>query len=110
MLEKGNVYEMRKAVDAGNKSEYIEMWGNLSNGDIFLIRSPLESIRESVMISNRFPGVHWHCRDTDKRSDCIVFLKENYRSDSNWRRCHREWRIWILTQNIRAAGKMRLVF
>lgn len=54
VLEKEGIYELRKAFDLGNESEYIEMWGNFSNGDIFLIRSPLESIRESVGISNRF--------------------------------------------------------
>jgi signal transduction histidine kinase len=30
------------------------MWGVLDNGNLFLINSPLESIRESVNISNRF--------------------------------------------------------
>ena len=35
-------------------SDYIELWGTLDNGDIIFIRTPLESIRESVGISNRF--------------------------------------------------------
>ena len=34
--------------------EYIEMWGVLSDGSAFLIRTPIESIRENVMISNQF--------------------------------------------------------
>ncbi len=34
--------------------EYVESWGQLKNGCYFLIRTPLESIRESVSISNSF--------------------------------------------------------
>lgn len=34
--------------------EYIECWGQFENGYYFLIRSPLESIKESAAISNSF--------------------------------------------------------
>ncbi|MDY4693627.1 MAG: HAMP domain-containing sensor histidine kinase [Blautia sp.] len=34
--------------------EYVECWGRFDNGYYFLIRSPLESIRESADISNSF--------------------------------------------------------
>ena len=34
--------------------EYVESWGEMDNGCYFLIRTPLESIRESVSISNKF--------------------------------------------------------
>ena len=34
--------------------EYIEMWGYLEDGSTFILRSPLESIRESVALSNKF--------------------------------------------------------
>ena len=34
--------------------EYVESWGELESGCYFLIRTPLESIRESVAISNSF--------------------------------------------------------
>ena len=34
--------------------EYVECWGQFDNGYYFLIRSPLESIKESVAISNSF--------------------------------------------------------
>ena len=34
--------------------EYVECWGSLKNDYYFLIRTPLESITESVQISNRF--------------------------------------------------------
>ncbi len=32
----------------------IEMWGTFDDGSVFLIRSPIESIKESAEISNRF--------------------------------------------------------
>ena len=38
------------------KNDYLELWGSLDNGDIFILRSPIESIRESVAVSNRFLG------------------------------------------------------
>ena len=34
--------------------DYVECWGKFDNGNYFLIRSPLESIRESADISNKF--------------------------------------------------------
>lgn len=40
--------------DSKLQSEYIEMWGTLENGNIYLMRSALEGIKESVMIANRF--------------------------------------------------------
>ena len=54
LLAKGDSYELWKAKDHMNQSEYLELWGAFSTGDLFLIRSPLESIRESVGITNRF--------------------------------------------------------
>lgn len=36
------------------QSEYIEMWGTLENGNVYLMRSALEGIKESVLIANRF--------------------------------------------------------
>lgn len=56
LLSQGDSYELWKAKDHVNQSEYLELWGAFSNGDLFLIRSPLESIRESVGITNRFLG------------------------------------------------------
>lgn len=56
LLSRGSNYELWKAKDHVNQAEYLELWGTFSNGDLFLIRSPLESIRESVGITNRFLG------------------------------------------------------
>ena len=41
-------------MDESTATEYLEMWGMLDNGNLFLIQSPLESIRDSVKVSNRF--------------------------------------------------------
>lgn len=47
-------YKMMVVTDKIRKTEYVDLWGNLDNGDMFLLRTPLESIRDSVGISNRF--------------------------------------------------------
>lgn len=51
--ESGNYY-MAKVMDLSTNTEYLEMWGLLDNGNLFLIRSPIESIRDSVNLSSRF--------------------------------------------------------
>ena len=53
-LEEAETYYLATAMDKVTATEYLEMWGALDNGDLFLLRSPLESIRDSVKIANRF--------------------------------------------------------
>jgi len=54
-LKDGNVhYLIQRTIDPRIQTEYIEMWGYLDNGDPFMIRTAVESIRESVDIANRF--------------------------------------------------------
>lgn len=47
-------YEINQSKDPVSKTDYIEMWGKFDDGSQFLLRSPLESIKDSVAISNRF--------------------------------------------------------
>ena len=54
LLKENKKYQIRSAKDMFGSGEYIEMWGYLDNGNAFLLRSPLESIRESADLSNRF--------------------------------------------------------
>lgn len=54
VLESTDEYQLNQSHDVWNKTDYIEMWGSFRDGSQFLIRSPLESIRESAAISNRF--------------------------------------------------------
>ena len=61
ILEKTDSYDICKSVDPQNNTEYLTMWGNFDNGDIFIMRSPLESIRSAVTIFNRFIGVVGGC-------------------------------------------------
>lgn len=54
VLEEENNSAIQIVFDQRIKSEYIEMWGTLENGNIYLMRSALESIKDSVAIANRF--------------------------------------------------------
>lgn len=54
ILDSTEEYQLTRSRSPWNKEEYIEMWGEFADGSIFLIRSPIESIRESASISNRF--------------------------------------------------------
>lgn len=54
VLERTERYQISQSWDPWNKTDYIDMWGTLDDGSRFLMRSPLESIKESAEISNRF--------------------------------------------------------
>lgn len=54
ILEESETYTIQQITDSRTHTEYIEMWGVFDNGNIFLFRSALEGIRDSVMIANRF--------------------------------------------------------
>lgn len=53
-LEENDDYFIATAMDMATGTEYLEMWGVLDNGNLFMVRSPLEGIRDSVKIANRF--------------------------------------------------------
>ena len=54
ILEKSDNYVLRQSLERITGMEYMEMIGTLDNGDYFIMKTPLESIRDSVMIANRF--------------------------------------------------------
>lgn len=54
ILNRNDMYTMQLVVDDKIQTEYMELWGYLANGDMILLRTPVESIRESVKLSNRF--------------------------------------------------------
>lgn len=54
ILESAKDYQITQSWSPWNQTDYIEMWGKFADGSQFLIRSPLESIKESAAISNRF--------------------------------------------------------
>lgn len=53
-LDPKEPYEIREVSDQDTATDYLEMWGMLSNGNFFIFRSPVSSIRESVFLANRF--------------------------------------------------------
>ncbi len=54
ILDKQPNYILRQSRDRILGMEYLEMLGTLGSGDYFIMRSPLESIHDSVMLANRF--------------------------------------------------------
>ena len=54
ILESTDDYVVQQVHDRFVGMDYVECWGVFDNGNYFLIRSPLESIRESAAISNKF--------------------------------------------------------
>ena len=54
ILDSTEVYQINQSWDPWNQNYYVDMWGSLDDGSQFLLRSPVESMRESAAISNRF--------------------------------------------------------
>lgn len=54
ILDEQPNYVLRQIRDRRFGLEYMEMLGTLNSGDYFILRTPLESIHDSVMLSNRF--------------------------------------------------------
>lgn len=54
IIEQTSRYLMQQTKDVNVSLNYLEMWGVLNNGNYFIIRTPIESVNESAMISNRF--------------------------------------------------------
>lgn len=50
-------YTVRRERDPRLESDYLVLWGTLPDGDFILLRSPLESLRESAQIANRFLAI-----------------------------------------------------
>lgn len=54
VLSSGENYIIQKTRDSQINADYLEIWGHLEDGNWFIMRTALESIRESVQIANRF--------------------------------------------------------
>lgn len=56
MLERSEspFYIMQLVTNRRMDVDYLDMWGFLENGNLFFIRTAMESIRDSVALSNRF--------------------------------------------------------
>lgn len=53
-LQETDRYRLQIVYEARTSTDYMELWGFLSNGNLFLIRAPMESIHNSVQLANRF--------------------------------------------------------
>ena len=54
ILKRTDMFTLQLVVDDKMNTEYMELWGYLDNGDMILLRTAVESIRDSVKLSNRF--------------------------------------------------------
>lgn len=54
ILKKTDNYTVQKAYDTRMNDYYLEIWGTFSNGNIAMMRMPIQSIKESIDISNKF--------------------------------------------------------
>lgn len=54
ILENTERYMIERNKDTRLDSEYLVLWGSLQDGNLILMRTALESIKESVGIANRF--------------------------------------------------------
>jgi len=54
IISQGLNYTLQKIYDSRLNDHYLEIWGSLSTGDVILIRLPMQSITDSVQITNEF--------------------------------------------------------
>ena len=54
VLDSDESYVIERQTDTRMKEEYLVLWGVLDNGNMIMIRSAVEGIRESAALSNRF--------------------------------------------------------
>ena len=54
IISETSTYKLQVSNDKKIGLQYLEMWGQLTNGDWFLIRTPMEGIDEAVRLSSRF--------------------------------------------------------
>ena len=54
IIDYSDEYTLQLVTDRGTKRQYMEMWGIVGNGNLVLVRSTMESIKDNVTISNTF--------------------------------------------------------
>ena len=54
VIDRGEDYTLQMNEDPTSGRQYLEMWGIVGNGNLVLVRSTMESIRDNVTISNTF--------------------------------------------------------
>ena len=97
ILDSTEVYQINQSWDPWNQNYYVDMWGSLDDGSQFLLRSPVESMRESAAISNRFLLYIGS-----------ILMNVSQNRSANWQDYQTVWQILILMQNIPVVEVMRL--
>lgn len=54
VIDSNRKYEIHLVTEPETSRKYLDMWGILDNGNIFLIRTPMQGIRENVRIASNF--------------------------------------------------------
>ena len=54
VYQKTDSYTIEKDRDPAANIQYLSMWGILQNGNLFMMRTAMEGIKDSVKIANRF--------------------------------------------------------
>ena len=54
VIEKKHNYVIQETTDSRIHTSYLEMWGQLSSGDYFLLQTPLESLSSATRLTNLF--------------------------------------------------------
>lgn len=54
VIKKTDKYQVQRFHDANVNLDYLELWGKMGNGGYYLVRTPLQSIRDASNLSNQF--------------------------------------------------------
>lgn len=54
ILDYGDGYTLQMDIDKSTGRKYLDMWGVVGSGNLVLVRSTIESIKDNVIISNTF--------------------------------------------------------
>ncbi|SHN54632.1 HAMP domain-containing protein [Butyrivibrio hungatei DSM 14810] len=54
ILDYGDGYTLQMDIDRATGRKYLDMWGVVGSGNLVLVRSTMESIKDNVIISNTF--------------------------------------------------------
>ncbi len=54
VIEEENNYTLQKFWDSSNNTNYLEIWGSLESGDVFMLRTSVGSIKGIVNLTSKF--------------------------------------------------------
>ncbi len=78
----GDNYVIKQQMDHRLGEEYLVLWGTLDNGNIIMLRSAIEGIRESTNLTNRFFDLdRYSGTDAEYFSD-FLFDEKDHQADS----------------------------